>query len=307
MSTQRIRTVATEMEGPFRAEVAPRITGSRRAGFVCRTAIQSARFFYDSVILGMSLQPLRRKADIWFSFAKLSLGLPRKGSSAGVAGFKVSYFDQATLAYLFREIFVRQSYRLQTSKPDPVIFDCGANLGMATLFFKFVYPRCRITGFEPDPATFELLKANIVNNRLENVERFNVALWSEDGAIDFFSNSFDPGSLLMSTNASRMNTPAIKVPARRLSEFIDGEIDYLKLDVEGAELQVLKDLSESGKIRLVRQMAIEYHHRIPGERSVLSNFLEILEKNGFEYQIAASGFPDPSVPRFQDLMIYAYQ
>jgi FkbM family methyltransferase len=211
------------------------------------------------------------------------------------------------LRFLFREIFVRQSYPLQADSSEPLIFDCGANLGMATLFFKFLYPQCRVVCFEPDAATFEVLRKNIVNNHLENVESFNVALWSENGTIDFFADASDPGSLLMSTLAARMKAPARTVVARKLSDFVDREIDYLKLDVEGAELRVLQDLSDTGKIKLVKQMAIEYHHRIPGERSALSTFLAILEKNGFEYQIAASRVPDPSAPRFQDLMIYAHR
>jgi len=67
----------------------------------------------------------------------------------------------------------------------------------------------------------------------------------------------------------------------------------------------MRELSDSGKLRCIREMGIEYHHRIAGEHSAMSCFLRILEQNGFEYQIVASGFADPSAPRFQDIMIYA--
>jgi len=255
----------------------------------------------------MNSERLAEKARIWRSFAKLSLSFPRNGSNAEVAGFKVFYFDRATLRLLYREIFVRQNYRLKDVGPEPVILDCGANLGMATLFFKFVRPGCRIKCFEPDPKTFNLLQENILKNRLDQVEPFNVALWNENTTIDFFTDPEDPGSLLMSTRPTRMRTPAIPVAARRLSEFVEGKVDFLKLDVEGAEQQVLEELAASRKIRLIKQMGIEYHRRIPGERSALSGFLKILEENGFEYQIVASGFPEPSALRFQDIMIYAHR
>jgi FkbM family methyltransferase len=266
---------------------------------------QSIRFFYDSAVLAATNFTTRQKLSIWRNFAQLSVGLPRNGSQAIVAGFKISYFDRPTLAFLFREIFVRQVYRLQMPTPEPFILDCGANLGMATLFFKFLYPECQVRCFEPDPNTFQLLQKNVADNRLQSVEAFNVALWRENSSVDFFCDPVVHGSLLMSTSAARVKGPAIKVPARRLSEFIDRQVDYLKLDVEGAELRVLQELSESGKLQHIHQMAIEYHHRIPGEASTLSVFLRILEDNGFEYQIVAGGFPDPSAPRIQDIMIYA--
>jgi hypothetical protein len=103
-----------------------------------------------------------------------------------------------------------------------------------------------------------------------------------------------------------MRGPSITVPARKLSEFIDCEVDFLKLDVEGAELRIMRELSDSGKLQSVREMAVEYHHRLPGEPSAMSGFLGIMEENGFEYQIAAGGFPDPTARRIQDVMIYAW-
>ncbi len=266
---------------------------------------QAIRFIYDSAVLITSEQTVRQKLSTWQGFLRLSLGLPRKGIPANLAGFHVSYFDQYTLSFLFREIFVRQVYRLKMSDPEPLILDCGANLGMATLFFKFLYPECQVRCFEPDPTTFQLLQKNVADNRLQSVEAFNVALWSENSSVDFFCDPVAHGSLLMSTSAARVSCPAVKVPARRLSEFIDRPVDYLKLDVEGAELRVLQELSNSGKLQSVQQMAIEYHHRLPGQPSALSVFLRVLEDNGFEYQIVAGGFPDPSAPRFQDVMIYA--
>ena len=171
----------------------------------------AAKFIYDSLLLATSSQPLAKKYSIWRTYARLSLPVPMNDHQVDVAGFTVSYFDRATLEFLYREIFVRQCYRLRPLGAEPVIFDCGANLGMATLFFKFLCPLCRIKCFEPDPATFSLLDRNIHDNSLDRVEPFNVALWNEDCIIDFFSSGADPGSLLMSTNAARMKAPSIPV------------------------------------------------------------------------------------------------
>ena len=221
-------------------------------------------------------------------------------------GFQFEHFDPGTKRFLYREIFARQYYHFVASTPSPVILDCGANVGMASIYFKWLYPNAKIEAFEPDPKTFGLLQRNLNANRLD-VETYNCALWDEDGELNFHVNASDPGSLLMSVDASRSKAEAIKVPSRKLSNFIDGPIDFMKLDVEGAEHHVLNDLIKSGKLKQIRRMAIEYHHGIGGQKHCLAQFLEGLEAAGFEYQLHASRFPVVSDSVFQDILISANQ
>jgi FkbM family methyltransferase len=219
-------------------------------------------------------------------------------------GFQVDHFDRETTRYLYREIFARQYYHFVAQTASPVILDCGANVGMASIYFKWLYPNSKIRAFEPDPTTFRLLQQNLKANRLD-VETFNCALWDEDGELDFHVDASHPGSLLMSADPSRSKAEAIKVPSRKLSEFIDGPVDFMKLDVEGAEHHVLKDLIRTGKVKQIRQMAIEYHHRIGQQKSCMAQFLQGLEEADFEYQIHASRFPVTSDSPFQDMLITA--
>jgi FkbM family methyltransferase len=219
-------------------------------------------------------------------------------------GFQVEHFDKATVQFLYREIFARQYYHFVASTPSPTILDCGANVGMASIYFKWLYPKSRVQAFEPDPSTFNLLQQNLQANHLD-VEAHNCALWDESGELDFHVDAGAPGSLLMSADASRSKAGAIKVTARKLSDFIDGPVDFMKLDVEGAEHRVLKDLVASGKIKQIHQMAIEYHHRIGQQKSCMADFLGPLENAGFEYQIHASRFPIRSDNPFQDMLISA--
>jgi FkbM family methyltransferase len=221
-------------------------------------------------------------------------------------GFQIAHFDQETLNHLYREVFARQHYYFRAVSEAPVILDCGANVGMASLYFKWLYPRSTVRAFEPDPATFRLLKQNILQNNMD-VETYNCALWDRDADVDFFVDSKSPGSLLMSTDVTRSKGQPIKVPGRRLSEFIQGEVDFVKLDVEGAEHRVLGDLVQSGKVASIRQMVVEYHHRIGQQKSCLAEFLLLLEEAGFEYQIHASLWPVTSKDVFQDVLIGAYR
>ena len=99
----------------------------------------------------------------------------------------------------------------------------------------------------------------------------------------------------------------LEVECRRLSGFVtNDEIDLLKIDVEGAEQEVLSDLATSGKLQLVKQMHIEYHHHIDLKVDALSRTLRLLEDEGFGYQLGANSSRFLA-PHFQDILIRCYR
>lgn len=203
-------------------------------------------------------------------------------------GFSIKHPDLLTVDQLYYEIFVRQFYFFRTDSEAPAVLDCGANVGVAAMYFKWLYPRSRVQCFEPDGPTFALLQRNIADNRLIDVVAHRCALWDESGEVDFFSDPARPGALSMSTDPSYITGHSARVPACRLSDFISKPIDFLKLDIEGAEHRVLCDLVASGKISLIRRMVVEYHHRMGEQKGRLADFLKALEVSGFEYQFDVS-------------------
>jgi FkbM family methyltransferase len=222
-------------------------------------------------------------------------------------GFDIQHPEPGTASFLYREIFARQHYFFRTDNPAPLIFDCGSNVGVATMYFKWLYPTSRICAFEADATTFTVLQQNVRTNHLSDVEAYHCALWDQDGEIDFFTDPAKPGMLHMSTDAARLDGQRTTVPARKLSEFITEPIEFLKLDVEGAEHRVLGDLVASGKISFIQQMVIEYHHRLGAGKSCLAGFLKTLEESGFEYQVNASMYPVLRRDVFQDILIGCYR
>ncbi len=245
--------------------------------------------------------------------AKLLLIHPfRPIETESVLGFTVHCFDYRTMHLLLRVILLRNEYYFETPNARPVIFDCGANIGLATLFFKWLYPASEIYAFEPDRDTFVILKRNVEENHLTRVHLYNVALSDKTGTADFHVDHAHPGSLRMSLNYQRMPKDTITVETVALSEVIGGQlptmdIDFLKLDVEGAEDAVLRDLTTTGRLKAVREMLIEFHHKIGGERAKLGSFLTALETYGFDYQVDAVCMPLYSPGRFQNIMLYAYR
>jgi hypothetical protein len=92
-----------------------------------------------------------------------------------------------------------------------------------------------------------------------------------------------------------------------LSNYIHGDIDCLKLDIEGAEDKVLRELEQSKKIAHIRYMIVEYHHHILKDTDVLSGSLSLLERNGFGYQLEGRSSRPFESMQFQDILIFAYR
>ena len=247
--------------------------------------------------------PAAERMPIARSFLRLkfkALGLSllrsdRQATSEKILDWTVTSSDQPEdIDFLFHEMFVQRPYdMLDASKygpgHQPTFFDCGANIGFATGFFKMKFPDARVVAFEPDPQTFANLKANVTNNGWANVELHQVGLGAEDtvGALEDTERSWN-SQVQRVVEAGPDTAPERTIEVRRLSQFIgDSDVDLMKIDIEGAELGVLRELDEAGKLKQVQALAAEYHHYTdkPDSASRLTEFLGLLERNGFSVQI----------------------
>ena len=238
----------------------------------------------------------------------IALAIRSEKLEANLLNYRVSYLNRASFRVLVREVLVNGEYTFDAGHDAPVILDCGANIGLATLFFKRIYPRARILAFEADPTTAGVLRKNVEQNNLKNVWVHNLLLTDRDGQLPFYVEEGREGSLMMSANCGRLSkSREIMVRAGKLSDYIDCRIDLLKLDVEGSEFDVVTDLARSGKISCIRNMAIEYHHKIGGQASCFAKFLQLLEDAGFEYQLSAEHHDSCREGIFQDMLVRAYR
>lgn len=179
------------------------------------------------------------------------------------------------------EIFKNEVYRFLPGNSNPVIIDCGSNLGMSVIYFKELYPDASITAFEPDPYIFGFLKKNMESFGYANVELINKAVWIEDGTLSFLEEGGAGGRI--QNNNSSQNDKYISVSSVRLKDFLENKkVDFLKLDIEGAEYEVLKDCTND--LQLVSNLFIEYHSFIDQSQD-LDKILEIVSKAGFRYHL----------------------
>lgn len=219
--------------------------------------------------------------------------------------YKVFGYNYLNLSLLINEVFISNEYYFQPLTKDPVIIDCGANIGVSILYFKKLFPNSRILAFEPNPHAFELLQKNMKENKIQNVELFNIALLDDETEIPFYISD-DISTLMGSIKRERGGIKEFKIKTQRLSYYLRNfeMVDLIKMDVEGAELNILSDLVESFSINKTKEYIIEYHHNIDQDKSALSFFLQKFEENGFNYNIQ-SYFRN--INTFQDILIHFYK
>jgi len=244
---------------------------------------------------------------------KMNLLAPRKHVSEKILDFTVEAFNRPSITLLFDEIFICNEYHTpELGTSQPVIIDAGANIGLATLYFKWRFPHSTVYAFEADPHTFTALEKNISNNKLSNAFAFNCALSNEDKDVSLYVEKGEAGSGRTSILEGRnVHGNVLHVPGKRLSSFLEEQkitsVDVIKMDVEGAEWLVVADLVAHNVLPKIKRFIIEYHHRTGAEKSKLADFLNIFEKNGFEYNINARFTPSSGEGSVQDILIYLYR
>jgi FkbM family methyltransferase len=243
-------------------------------------------------------------------FGRIGLFLARKSVRnpyyIRLAGHTINGPIYRDLVEMFSEVFISQIY--QVPLPGrPKIIDCGSNVGFAVLYFKILAPDARIICFEPSPIAFSYLRKNIEINKFSEVKLVEAACGKENGEVTFL---IDPTHSTGSTTKDIWDTKMEKhkVTQIRISDFIDETVDLLKLDVEGAEWDVLRDLEATNKLTFVQRMIIEFHHNLTPEKSNMGPFLEILERGGFAYNIDAScSGAHHFTTEWQGVMLYAWR
>lgn len=197
-------------------------------------------------------------------------------------GFPMTYSHPQSFTGLIKQIFPTHVYDFVASRPDPLIIDAGANIGLATVYWKQRFPEARIIAFEADPEIVTILEQNVAAARYTDVEVVSKAVWVREEVLTFASEGGDAG---------RLGEGSTKVQAIRLADYLTEEIDLLKMDIEGAEVDVILDCSN--KLKLVSNIAVEYHS-IVGRPQRLGKMLTCLENAGFRLFVRAEY--SPTVP-----------
>jgi 31-O-methyltransferase len=226
-------------------------------------------------------------------------------------GLTVFSLNADETRFVHREVFCERCYLrhgIELHDGD-CIFDVGANIGLSSILFHRECSGIRIYAFEPSPAAFECLKANVELHGID-ARIFECGLSSEPGTAEF---SFYPGNTVMSgfhadltvdrgisktymvnsglspQNADRMlgflfKKVTFPCQLRTLSEIVEEDdvtrIDLLKIDAERSERDVLAGI-RTEHWALIRQVAVE----VDDETGCLDEVRRVLAEHGFQVTV----------------------
>jgi FkbM family methyltransferase len=176
------------------------------------------------------------------------------------------------------------SAMLQNLRPNDILFDVGANVGMVALHAASI---CRTIAFEPDPLIRRRLEANAALNPDRTLEIEGIAISDSDGVVDLYTDG-DAGNS-PSLVHQRGERGRVSVSSRSIDSIIDEGTfprpTVIKLDIEGAEILALR-----GATRLLassnrpRALFIEVHNTfLPGFGSSAEEVLELLNGHGYTH------------------------
>ncbi|GEL44556.1 hypothetical protein MEX01_51470 [Methylorubrum extorquens] len=205
-----------------------------------------------------------------YSFAVIIEGFPRP------IELRMGTSDLPT----YYQVFKRFDYDIPLPFIPETIVDLGANIGLAAVYFHVRWPSARIVAVEPDPANARQLRRNF--GELPQVEILQAAVWFEDSKLflvdkDKKGNDLDFWGRQITSSEVEKSAREIAIDAVTIPSVIDRfdlkRIDLLKIDIEGAELELFSHNADQW-LKCVRAVFVETHDRFrPGSDAAVRTTL----------------------------------
>ena len=225
--------------------------------------------------------------DRWFK-----LKIPNKDTILSCHGLRILVRNPRQ-SIIGKSIYLNGVYEEKSTcflssqiKNGMTILDIGADIGYYTLLFaKNVGSKGKVYSFEPIPRAKWYLDRNILMNGLNNVRTFNFALFDKSGQVclenPFVKSKINPSKEKLSRNDIIVEMKMFD--KWKLKEGIDN-VDFVKLDVEGAELNVLRGMKNTLK-KQHPKLLIEIHtHQLKDFGFFPSDIIEFLSELGYKFE-----------------------
>ena len=186
-----------------------------------------------------------------------------------------------------------QIFYINNIKRGDIVFDVGANVGELTLLFsRFADISGQVHSFEPTPSTYEKLSTIVKNANKTNVKLNNLAISHKGGFVDF--NIYEEKLSAFNTMANRplenygINVDKPKtysIPSISIDEYCDkhkiSKIDLLKMDVEGAELNVLYGAEKMFAEKKIKICVFEFGQTVFDMGNTVKQYKDFFKKYNY--------------------------
>lgn len=182
--------------------------------------------------------------------------------------YRAGTSDEAIIQTIFVE---RKDYCFPPGIKPKIIFDIGANIGVATVIMANLYPEAKIYAFEPERENYELLEKNV--SHYPNVKTFEAGLGDRMCSRVLFKSDDSKNLGGYSTHIKgkgQIADDAATILKTKIIEEKFGTPDLIKIDCEGAEYEILSDFEHLDKVKW-----------ITGELHGINDYalLSVLDKN----------------------------
>ena len=216
--------------------------------------------------------------------------LPLWKRQVNLWGFRMqaTTLDRLVYLYLNRAGYLGGELRAlfeDRIKPGMRVLDIGANSGLfAILFSRLVGDSGEVLAFEPDPELYAALEANCRLNSASNVRCYNLAAGSRAGEMVLSRSLLNAGDNRLSSERRREPTRPVVVKVARIDEIAhSGAVDFVKIDVQGWEAEVLDGMNRLLSQNARLQICLEYWPRgLRNAGADPAKLLATLTERGFE-------------------------
>jgi FkbM family methyltransferase len=163
---------------------------------------------------------------------------------------------------VYDQIFYHKGYDIRFNFEPKVIFDCGANIGLASVYFKNRFPNAKIIAVEPEPANYGMLIKN--TEAYTDIHPVQAGIWNADTYLKITEQSRGMGNWGFQVEECSIEEPgaikAVSIDSLMKTYDID-QIDILKIDIEASEKELFEKNNENW-LPKVKVLIVELHDQM---------------------------------------------
>ncbi|MBL0152827.1 MAG: FkbM family methyltransferase [Chitinophagaceae bacterium] len=184
--------------------------------------------------------------------------------------------DPEVFSATFVKGYHRPPFKLGVS---PLIIDLGSNIGLTLLDFAMQYPDAKLFGIEPDADNLTVCRMNC--KQIADCTVTHGAVWKQDGVINYTGK--DEQSYQVQAESFQQGTTPCITMETYLQALGNPVVDFLKMDIEGAEYAILLESDKLAWLKNIQMMMIEVHDTTEQDKETGAvKITQLLKEHGFE-------------------------